>query len=73
MKKLSNFKVGDKVWIERTEFVETVDMIRNPQVIESIIDVPLTHNGERVILQDITIKGSGFIYTGEDLKLYEGE
>lgn len=72
MCKLSDFKVGDKVWIERTEFVETVDMIRNPQVIENITEVPVTlENGEWVLTQTIDIKGSCYIYDGNDLRLVE--
>ena len=75
MKKLSNFKVGQKVWIERTDFVENVDMIRKPQTIESITEVPVTlANGEWIRIQSIDIVGSVYIYNGEDLRAYkEGE
>ena len=72
MKKLSNFKVGQKVWIERTDFVENVDMIRKPQTIESITEVPVTlANGEWIRIQSIDIVGSVYIYNGEDLSAYE--
>lgn len=69
---LTDFEVGDRVWIERTEYVETVDMIRNPQVIENITLVPVTlEDGEEVYIQSIDIAGSGYIYDGGDLRLAE--
>ena len=69
MRKLTCFYVGQKVWIERTDFVENVEMIRNPQVIENITLVPVTlDDGEDVYVQSIDIKGSKYLYTGEDLK-----
>ena len=37
---MDKFKPGDKVWIERTDFVENADMIRNIQVVEKVYDVP---------------------------------
>jgi hypothetical protein len=71
-RQLTYFEVGDRVWIERTEFVETVEMIRTPQVIENITLVPVTlEDGEPVYIQSIDIKGSGYIYDGSDLKLAE--
>lgn len=69
MRKLTNFEVGDKVWIERTEFVENVDLICNPQIIERIMDVPVVlDTGEEVYIQSIDIKGSDFMYIGEELR-----
>ena len=68
MRKLTDFKKGDKVWIERTDYVENVDMIRNPQTIENVTDVPVTIDGEWVIIQSIDIVGSGYMYNGEELK-----
>lgn len=68
MRKLSDFKVGDMVWIERTEFVESVDLIRNPQKISEIEEIEVTIADERVILQSITLENSAYMYTGEDLK-----
>ena len=70
MRKLTNFKEGDKVWIERTDFVENVDMIRNVQTIESIIDVPVTIDDDiEVLVQSINIVGSAYLYDGGDLRL----
>ena len=71
MRKLSDFKIGDKVWIERTDYVENVDMIRNPQTIENITHVEVTDNGEDVLIQSIDIEGSCYMYTGADLRLAE--
>jgi hypothetical protein len=63
------YRVGDKVWIERTEFVEHVDMIREPQVIEDIQYVEVVDERNRECLaQSITLKGSAFIYSHDDIK-----
>ena len=63
------FYVGQKVWIERTNFVESVDMIRNPQTIEDITPIPVTDNdGKEIITYSIDIVGSGYIYTEIDLR-----
>lgn len=56
------FKVGDKVWIERTEFVENAQMIREPQIIECIDYAEVTEYGVHKLSQIITIKGSSFLY-----------
>ena len=64
----SRFFVGQEVWIERTEFVESVDMIRNPQIIESITPIPVTHKGKDVTTYSIDIEGSSFIYSEVDLR-----
>ena len=59
------FKKGDKVWIERTEFVENVDLIRYVQVVESVAHVPTEDEPDS---QMIHIVGSDYIYSNDDLK-----
>ena len=66
--KLSNYKVGDKVWLENPDFAENVEMFRVPQEIEAIDEVEVTIGNTWVIVQSITLKGSGFIYHGSDFK-----
>ena len=63
------FKVGDKVWIERTEFVENVQMIREPQIIECIDYSEVVEHGVHKLSQIITIKGSRFLYDEDDIKI----
>ena len=67
----NKFKVGQKVWIDRTEYVENVDMIRNPQTIENITPVPVTDEGKDIITFSIDIVGSCFIYSETDLRPLE--
>ena len=62
-------KVGDEVWIDRTEYVETVEMIREPQIIEGVTPVPVTdEHGNWFTTYAIDIVGSGYIYSEEDLR-----
>ena len=63
--KLVKFKAGDKVWIERTEFVESVDLIRNVQTVDYVVDVPTDGLNSQVIY----LVGSRFMYGNNDLKL----
>ncbi len=62
---MERFKAGDRVWIERTDFVENADMIRNVQVVENVYDVPCSDEPDS---QCINIVGSKFIFGNEDLK-----
>ena len=64
----SGFFVGQEVWIDRTDFVESVDMIRNVQTIESMMPVPITVEGKLTTTYSIYIKGSNFIYSETDLR-----
>ncbi len=64
MAKFEKFKSGDKVWIIRTEYVENVDLIKNMQTVDYVIDVPTTEQNS----QAIYIIGSDFIYSNEDLE-----
>lgn len=57
------------VWLENPDYAENVQMFREPQEIEAIDEVPVTIGGAEVLLQSITIKGSGFMYQGSDFKL----
>ncbi len=61
---LTRFEEGDKVWIERTDYVENVDLIRKVQTVDYAIDVPTDEPDS----QAIYIVGSDFIYSNEDLK-----
>ena len=61
---LEHFESGDKVWIERTEYVETVEQIRTVQTVDYAVDVDTTEAGS----QAIYLVGSDFIYSNEDLK-----
>jgi len=61
---MTRFKTGDKVWIQRTEFVENVDLIKNVQTVQYVIDVPITdENMLGSTSQAIYIVGSDFIYS----------
>ena len=61
---LVRFEAGDKVWIERTEFVENVDMIRSVQTVESVMDCETDEPNSQVIY----LIGSDYIFSNEDLK-----
>jgi len=61
---LTRFEPGDKVWIERTEYVENVDMIRNVQTVESAMDCVTDEPDSQVIY----LVGSDYIFFNEDLK-----
>ena len=61
---LTRFEEGDKVWIERTDYVENVDLIRKVQTVEEVIDIETDEPNS----QYIYIVGSDFIYSNEDLK-----
>jgi len=61
---LERFESGDKVWIERIDYVENVDMIRNVQTVDYVIDC-LT---DKPNSQAIYLVGSSFIFSNEDLK-----
>jgi hypothetical protein len=65
------FYVGQKVWIENPQLAENADMIRNPQVIENIMPIPVTHKGKKITTFMIDIKDSPFLYQEIDLKPYE--
>ena len=68
MSNMTRFKTGDKIWIQRTEFVENVDLIKNVQTVQYVIDVPITdENMLGSTSQAIYIVGSAFIYSNEDL------
>ena len=67
----NKFRVGQKIWIDRTKYVENVDMIRNPQTIESITPIPVTDGGKNIITFSINIAGSCFIYSETDLRPME--
>jgi hypothetical protein len=65
---MEKFKSGDKVWIQRTEYVENVDLIKSVQTVDYAIDVPI--NDENMLGatgQAIYLVGSSFIYSNEDL------
>ena len=66
---LTRFEAGDKVWIETTEYVENVDLIRNVQTVDYTIDVPT----EEANSQAIYIIGSKYIYSNKDLKHDKGK
>ena len=63
------FKDGDRVWIQRTECVENVDMIRKVQIVEKVYDMPCDDEPDA---QAIDIVGSDYLYNNEDL-IHEGE
>jgi hypothetical protein len=66
-------QAGDKVWIDRTEFVENAQMIREVQTIESVMPIPLTDQfGNAMVGYAIYLVGSGFVYTEEELRPAEG-
>jgi len=66
-KKLTRFESGEKVWIQRTEHVENVDLIREVQTVDYAMDCPTEEENS----QAIYIVGSDFIYSNEDLKHVE--
>ena len=59
---MDKFKKGDKVWIQRVEFVDNVEMIRNVQTISEVMEIPGLDS------QAIYIKGSRYLFTEKDLK-----
>ncbi len=65
------YKENDKVWIENIQFITDAELVREPQIVESITLAPVIDDkGEMNHVQVIYLVGIPVVFTGKDLRPY---
>jgi len=62
---MCEFKVGEKVWLDNTKFIDDPKWIREPQTIERIEQVPLNDGNE---VYSISLVDIPYFFIDEDIR-----